>query len=91
MASILGFRKVQVYENVTPGEVYIPDDLRGAFLYSEVTNDTDAEVKFIVNDNPQGGHPGVGIPIPAKSTRAVPVSLYSFRTTGVVTVVAYGM
>lgn len=91
MASTLGFRQTKVFEDVPADTIVIVDDYRGAFLYSEVTNDTDTKVYLTINDNPQGGHPGASIPIAPKSTRNIPASLYSFKATDVITVVAYGM
>ncbi len=90
MASILGFRKALVFENVPADTEYIVDNYRGGYVYAEVTNDTQATVYFEVNGNPQGGHPGSKIPIKAGTTRAIPMALHTFKASGVVTVVAYG-
>lgn len=91
MATPLGLRQVKVFEDVPADEVVIIDNYRGAFLYHEVTNDTASTVYIEANHNPEGGHPGVKIPIKAGATRAIPLALYSFKPTGVVTVVSYGM
>ena len=49
------------------------------------------QVKFHVNDFTDQGHKGAGIPIPPNSTRAIPLTVYKFTATDVVTVIAYGM
>lgn len=91
MASTLGFRQTRVFENVPANTEVIVDEYRGAFLYSEVTNETASKIYLIVNDNQQGGHAGARVPIAPNATRAIPASLYTFKATGIVTVVAYGM
>lgn len=90
MATPLGLRKVMVFEDVQENEECIIDN-RGNFGYLEVTNNTDSEVKFIVNEYADQGHRGAGIPIAPNTTRAIPLAVYKFRATGAITVVAYGL
>lgn len=93
MASPIGFRQLKVFENVNvpANNPIVIDNLNGAYLYHEVTNDTAGTLYITVNDNPQGGHPGDKIPIKANTTRVIPMSIYTFSTSGVLTVVSYGM
>lgn len=90
MATPIGLRKVKVFKNV-PANTEQVIDHSGVYSYIEVTNNTASEVDFIINDYPEQGHIGVGIPIPPNYTRAIPLNVYKFKATGVVTVVAYGM
>ncbi len=90
MATPIGLRKVMVFKNVPANEEKIVDN-RGAYAYVEVTNNSASEVDFVVNEYIDQGHKGVGIPIPPNETRAIPLTIYKFRATGEVTVVAYGM
>ena len=90
MATPIGLRKVMVFENVPANQEQIIDN-RGNFGYLEVTNNNASEVKFHANDFTDQGHKGVGIPIPPNSTRAIPLTVYKFTATDVVTVIAYGM
>lgn len=91
MATPLGLRTAVVFKDVPANtEKSFTTYQHGSILYAEVTNKTASAVDFIVNDNPEGGRAGVAIPIEANSTRAIPIQLYKFKATGVVTVVAYG-
>lgn len=83
-----GFRLVKVLENVQSGEL----DRSGSYTYLEVSNLTGATVYFRPNRDVQQGHvpPAQSIPIPANSTRVIPMIVYNFTATGDVTVVAYG-
>lgn len=91
MPSIAGFRTVAVFKDV-PANTATPIGVEsGTVQLVEVTNKTASDVDFLVNDYPQGGITGVAIPILAGTTRQIPLQLYKFKATGVVTVVAYGM
>lgn len=85
----LGFRKVRTFVDVPAGTV-TEIDKHGNFSLIEVTNDGDEPVEFHVNDFTHQGHSGDMIPIPAKTTRVIPLVVYNFHATGIVTVVAYG-
>jgi hypothetical protein len=91
MATPLGLRTVAVFKDTPANVEVVLGREQGNILYAEVTNKTASEVDFLVNDFPEGGIMGVAIPIPANSTRAIPIQLYNFKPAGVVTVVAYGM
>lgn len=91
MATPLGLRQVKVFEDQPADEVVIIDRHSGAFLYHEVTNDTASTVYLEVNHNPEGGHRGARIPIKSGTTRAIPLAIYTFKASGVVTIVSYGM
>lgn len=91
MATPLGLRLVKVFTAV-PANTKTDINNSGSFLYHEVTNGTGAEIGFAVNDfSVENGVPAVTIPIPPNSTRAIPMSIYNFKATGIVTVVSYGM
>jgi hypothetical protein len=87
--AVFGFRSHAVFEGVTEGVL----DSHGAYLYAEVTNDGQSDVYFFPNPILPSGiaNPAVpaGIPIKAGTTRAIPMSLYTFKASGPVTVVAY--
>lgn len=88
MAMIAGLRKVRVFEGVTEATL----DRHGSYIYLEVTNAGGSEVKFYPNDFEEQGHPATaGIPIAPGTTRTVPMTVYNFKASGAVTVVAYGM
>jgi hypothetical protein len=87
MATPMNMRKVRVFTDATEAIV----DEHGNFGYVEVTNATGATVDFKVNDYPENGHKGVSIPIPAGTTRAIPLVVYKFTASSAVTVVAYGL
>jgi hypothetical protein len=89
MATPIGLRKVKAFINVPANTEKIIDE-HGNFGYIEVTNDTASAVDFLVNDYPEQGHQGTAIPIKANTTRPIPLTVYKFKATGVVTVVAYG-
>lgn len=91
MATPVGLRTVTVFRDTVANVEVVMGREQGNILYAEVTNKTASDVDFLVNDFPEGGIPGVSIPIPANSTRAIPLQLYNFKPAGVVTVVAYGM
>lgn len=86
MHGLAGFRKVKVFEAVEEAKV----DRQGSFGYLEVTNAGAATAYFTPNDNPEQGYKGIGIPIPAGTTRHIPMTVYHFTSTAPVTVVAYG-
>lgn len=87
MSAPLGLRKVKVFKAVTEAII----DEHGNFGYIEVTNDTAVEVAFTVNHYPEHGRVGVAIPVKAGTTRTIPLAVYKFTASGVVTVVAYGL
>ena len=91
MATPIGLRKVRVFTAVPANTEIVIDDYHGNYGYIEVTNATASAVDIVVNDNPAGGVQGVAIPVEANSTRPIPLVTYTFKATGVVTVVAYGM
>lgn len=91
MANAVGFRKAAVYNNV-PASTYTPVEREdGSYLLVEVTNATASVINFTLNAYPMQGNAGDTIPIPANSTRQIPMALYNFQADGVVSVVAYGM
>jgi hypothetical protein len=92
MATPLGLRTVTVHKDVPANTEITFGRAQGNILYAEVTNKTASDIDFTVNHFPENvGTPAVAIPIPANTTRAIPMTLYRFKASGVVTVVAYGM
>lgn len=91
MANSVGFRTVAVFKDVPASTEQVIGREQGNIVLAEVTNKTGVDIDFLVNDYPGQGSNGVSIPIPANSTRQIPLQLYKFKATGVVTVVAYGM
>ena len=92
MATPLGLRTVSVFRDVPAATEVTFGRNQGNIVYSEVTNDTEATIDFVVNDFQENtGVTPQAIPIPAGVTRAIPMTLYKFKASGVVTVVAYGM
>jgi hypothetical protein len=91
MAYAVGFRKVQVYNSVPANTLTPVGSERGEYVLIEVTNATASTVNITLNDYPDQGHIGTAIPVPANTTRQIPVATYNFKADGVVTVVAYGM
>ncbi len=86
MRGAAGFRYHKTLSNVTSG------DLGTQFLVVEVTNGGITDVLFYGNDFTEQGHPpGEGIPIVAGTTREIPLTIYNFKASGPVTVVAYAM
>ena len=85
MLGVAGFRQHKVITG-TSGV------LGTQYIYTEVTNNTGADVLLYLNDFPEGGHPATeGIPIKAWTTRPIPMKCHNFTASDVVTVVAYGM
>lgn len=92
MATPLGLRTVSVFRDVPAGTEIILGRGQGNILYAEVSNETASTIDFTVNDFPENmGVKAQAIPIYAGTTRALPIQLYKFKASGVVTVVAYGM
>lgn len=87
MALQAGFRVGKVLELVTEGEL----STRGNYVLAEFTNDNAEKVYVTINEHNDQGHRGVRIPVEPGKTRAVPMSIYHFKATAPVTVVAYGM
>jgi hypothetical protein len=92
MATPLGLRTVTVHKDVPANTEMVFGRQQGNILYTEVTNATAGVVDFTVNHFPENtGVPAVSIPILPSTTRAIPMTLYKYKASGVVTVVAYGM
>ena len=85
MKGVAGFRQHKTITGVS-------GTLGAQYTTTEVTNSTGDDILFYVNDFPGGGHPASdGIPIKAGTTRIIPMIIYNFTSSGIVTVVAYGM
>ena len=76
------FRTSRTLKSVTEG------DLNGVFQLLEVTNDGATDVDFTPNAM-GSGFMGDPIPVKAGTTRTIPLSVYNFKATGAITIVAY--
>lgn len=85
--NLYGCRKVRVFNGVTEGEV----DRHGSYGYIEVENPGAKDAEFMVNEFLHQGHPGTTIKIKAGTTRAIPLTIYNFKSTEAVNIVAYGL
>lgn len=87
MKGVAGCRDVLVITGVS-------GNIGAQYIYVEVTNNTGVDILFYPNDFPSQGHATsgdikYGIPIKVGTTREIPMTVYNYTASGVVTIVAY--
>ena len=82
-----GFQQVKVLADSTGADL----DLRSPYKLVEFTNKTADPINVTINDfsGSNGGKVNDTIPIPANSTRQVPMAVFCFKASAAVDVVAY--